>query len=189
LSFDPTKIIGAFGNGGAILCDDIETRDHVRKLRNHGKNEAGEFEILGYNSRMASAQAALLSFQLNKLDNWIVRRNEIAALYNEKLSGVEQIITPKICSDSVHTFHKYVIRTKNRDGLKKHLDDIGIQTLVHYDKVIPVQPLFKSTEQKTEQLTIAHQIKNEVISLPIYPQLTNDEAAHVCRGIMEFFEK
>ncbi len=189
LSFDPTKIIGAFGNGGAVLCDKLETRDHIRKLRNHGKNNEGEFEILGYNSRMASAQAALLSFQLGKLDSWIARSNEIAKLYNEKLSDIEQIITPKIRSGNIHTFHKYVIRTENRDELKQHLSDIGIQTLVHYGHVIPEQPLFKSTDQNKEQLTVALKTKNEVLSLPIYPQLSNEEAGSICSAIRAFFEK
>ena len=119
ISFDPTKIIGAFGNGGILLTDDKKMFESVIKIRYHGKNiSTGEFEILGYNSRLSSSQAAILNVQFDWLDGWIKRRREIAKLYERLLNNCDAITLPKIRHENDHIYHKYVLLSDNRNELK-----------------------------------------------------------------------
>ena len=188
LSFDPTKIIGAFGNGGAVLCDDELTRDHIKKLRSHGKNKDCEFEVLGYNSKMASAQAALLSFQLTKVDEWIDRRNIISSQYQNELKGIDELSLPGTISGSSHTFHKYVIKTKHRDDLRKYLKEQGVETQVHYDKPIYEHALFGASVFKASNIQHITCASNQVLSLPIYPELRALEVQQICEAIRDFYQ-
>ncbi|MFH1319479.1 MAG: DegT/DnrJ/EryC1/StrS family aminotransferase [Bacteroidota bacterium] len=187
LSFDPVKIIGAFGAGGVLLTDDETIYRKVKKLRYHGKNmESGTFEILGYNSRIATSQAALISMQLDLLDDWIKKRNEIAAAYDRELSVINDIEIPKSRKGDSHIYHKYVIRVENRDDLRKYLADNGVKTMVHYSEALFEYPLFNNYKYHAENLTVVHNVKNKVISLPIYPELENEEIQYICNVIKKY---
>ena len=187
ISFDPSKIIGAFGCGGVFLSDDEAVYKMVKKLRFHGKNmENGEFEILGYNSRMATSQAALVLLQLNWLENWIEKRNEIAAIYNRELNMIKEIKIPEVNNGNSHTYHKYVIQVKNRDKLRKHLTDNGIQTMTHYNKALYEHPLFDNYKYRAANISLVHQIKNKALSIPIYPELKSEEVQYICEVIKTF---
>lgn len=188
LSFDPTKIIGAFGTGGAVLTDDLTVYKTLKKLHYHGKNyKTGNFEIIGYNSRISSSQAALLNFQLDHLKKWISRRNEIASMYSEKLKHLCQIQTPKILSGNIHTFHKYVIKTERRHELIQFLKNKGIETKIHYEKLLFEYKLFNNYKFFAENIKTAHHVKDSVLSLPIYPELNDTEVKYISLKISEFF--
>jgi len=187
ISFDPTKIIGAFGNGGVVLTDNIEIYNVVKKMRYHGKNLSnGEFELLGYNSRMATSQAALLSFQLDILDAWINRRIEIANKYREELKQFVQL--PKIRPDSNHVYHKFVIKVNERDKLKKYLDNKGVKSMIHYKKALFEHPLVRNNSYIEENINNVSFVSSKVLSLPIYPEMTNEEVEYVCNCIKKFYK-
>ncbi|MDD3877585.1 MAG: DegT/DnrJ/EryC1/StrS family aminotransferase [Bacteroidales bacterium] len=187
-SFDPTKVIGAFGTGGAIVTDDEDFFNTIRKLRFHGKDSfTGEFDIPGYNSRISTLQAALLDFQLGMIDTLITQRNKIASKYDasfENLNDIEIVSKPQGC-----TYHKYVIKTDKRDELENHLKAKGIATMRHYDKALFENKLFKNHPFKAESISVVHDIKKKVLSLPIFPEMTTDEVLYVAEGVKSFFKK
>lgn len=188
ISFDPTKVIGAFGSGGVLLTDNEDIYSTVKKLRYHGKNtNTGVFEIFGFNSQLASGKAALLSLQLDLLEDWIKRRREIAGIYSDELSDIEEINLPKIRDGAEHIYHKFVISTKNRDNLRNYLKEKGIQIMVHYNKTIYENPSFNSIRYKADGLSIVHDVKKSVLSLPLYPELKNDEVLYICDAIKAYF--
>jgi len=189
ISFDPTKIIGAFGNGGILLTDNSEICNTVSALRNHGNHLAsGNLEKLGYNSKMSEAQAALIVYQLNLLPKLISKREKIALLYNENLKDIDQISNLQHCDHGISNFHKYVIKVERRDVLQTHLKERGIQTKIHYPYLIPELKIFRLTDNKIASFTYAQKAKSEVLSLPIYPELTQNEVMEVCKAIKEFFK-
>ncbi|MFO7889393.1 MAG: DegT/DnrJ/EryC1/StrS family aminotransferase [bacterium] len=188
ISFDPTKIIGAFGNGGVVLTDDDRVFDTVKKMRYHGKNlRTGSFEFLGFNSRLSTLQAALLNFQLDLLDNLIERGIEIAQEYTKNFKNISKIKTPGINEGNKHIYHKYVILVENRQQLEKYLADQGISTKVHYPKALFEHELFKDYNYRAEDIINVHKIKNQVLSLPIYPELNNEEIEYICTTVRKFF--
>jgi dTDP-4-amino-4,6-dideoxygalactose transaminase len=190
ISFDPTKIIGAFGNGGVILTNNHEYYSTLTKLRYHGKNtETNDFEILGYNSRIATSQAAILIYELKILSQWIKDRNEIADIYFKELQNISQLVLPTVSETCKHVFHKFVIQTEKRDELKTFLQSKGIQTMIHYDKALFEHSIFKNYSFKTAELINIHSIKNTVLSLPIYPELKEEEIRYICDTIKDYYSK
>ncbi|MFC1726371.1 DegT/DnrJ/EryC1/StrS family aminotransferase [candidate division KSB1 bacterium] len=188
ISFDPTKVIGAFGNGGILLTDDEKMCSTVKKLRYHGKNlQKNTFEILGYNSRIATSQAALLNLQLKWLKNWIEKRNEVAEKYNKNLSGIDAVTVPVCRENSRHIYHKYVLKAEDRDQLRKYLSENGIKTLVHYKNAVFENELFSKYCFTAENINVVHEIKDKVISLPVYPELTDNEILHITDSIRKFY--
>lgn len=186
-SFDPTKVIGAFGNGGILLTDEEAVYSTVSQLRYHGKNSNGEYEILGYNSRLASSQAAIVNLQLEWLNEWIERRQETAARYTQGLQDIPQIQTPKVRPLSTHVFHKYVIKAEKRNELKDFLKTRGIQTMVHYSQGLNDCPVFGRVLPRSSSFEGVNQVKEEALSLPIYPELQSDEADYVVESIRQFY--
>ena len=191
ISFDPTKILGAQSNGGVILTDDPEQYKLLSEIRYHGKNlKTGEFETLGFNSRLPSLQARLLSFNLDLLEGWIERNREIAHRYISELSELEQLELLKEDENSRHIFHKFVLQVKNgkRDELKGWLSKNKIKTMIHYGKSIPENQMFRDLEHKVENLDNINRIKSKVLSLPIHAWLTDDEISYVISKIKEFYD-
>ncbi|MFH1638660.1 MAG: DegT/DnrJ/EryC1/StrS family aminotransferase [Candidatus Woesearchaeota archaeon] len=188
ISFDPTKILSAQSNGGVVLTDDPEKFELVSKMRYHGKNlKTGEFEVLGYNSRLASLQAALLSYNLDRLESWIERHSEIARQYIEGLEGLVHI--PKLNQKVRHVFHKFVIQTNDRDKLKDWLKQNGIQAMVHYGESIPENKLFGHFTHRADGLKHIDELKKKVLSLPIHPWLKDEEVGYIIREVRNFFSK
>ena len=184
ISFDPTKIIGAFGNGGVLLTDDKEIHDNAVKLRYHGKNmESGNFEILGYNSRLATSQAALLQYQLSHLDLWSKKRREIADFYKSELQNIGEIQLPEVQDGCEHIYHKFVLQCDDRNSLKEHLAKDGIKTMIHYNNALFEHQLFENYASRKKYVSLVHEIKERVLSLPIYPELTDDELSYITDSI------
>jgi len=187
LSFDPTKIVGAFGSGGAVVTRDRSLAETVTRLRYHGKNASGLFQEVGLNSQMASVQAALLDVKLNHMDDWIARRKDIAARYTAVLDELPGVSPPNQSSDSSHVFHKYVLETnKWRDQARQHLTDRGVSTAIHYDRPLHRQPIFERLLAPGHELPRVDHAADTVLSLPIYPEMTDDEVEHVSDALRSF---
>jgi dTDP-4-amino-4,6-dideoxygalactose transaminase len=181
-SFYPTKNLGAFGDGGAIVSRDEDFLRKTRALRQGGHAEALEMNLIGKNSRLDEMQAAILRVKLKFLDEWTARRRELAAIYFEKLKNFPRLQLPFAGEESV--FHLFVIRNPKRDRLKKFLAARGIETLIHYPYLLHEQKIFRATEQKS--LPTAEKIVKEILSLPLYPEMEITEIEAVCEAIEEF---
>ena len=187
LSFDPTKVIGGFGTAGVLLTDENSIYEYVNKLRYQGKNmHNGEFDVLGYNSRISTLQAALLSYQLNIINILIKKRQRIAHYYNSEFNNLEGV--NYIQKDLRSTFHKYVIQTPLRDELQVFLKSKGIQTMIHYDKALFEHSLFKFHNHEAVNIKNVHKVKQTVLSLPIYPEMTDTEVEYVAECFKVFFK-
>lgn len=146
ISFDPSKIISAFGTGGVLLTDDEEIYKKTLGLRYHGKNpDGGDFEFTGYNSRMSTIQAAITAYQLEEINRIIYDRNKIANKYMHAFNPIEKLIPPARKNSMVNIYHKYVVKTEKRDELAKFLRSCGIEVMVHYDKALFEYGIFKIT--------------------------------------------
>ncbi|MCX7862509.1 MAG: DegT/DnrJ/EryC1/StrS family aminotransferase [Bacteroidales bacterium] len=185
ISFDPSKIIHAFGTGGVILTDDYSIYQYIKQLRYHGKKE-NNFIHVGFNSRISTFQAKLLLWQLEHINSIINQRQSIAHKYIHELSSLLFIELPKFSTNVSHTFHKFVIKSPFRDLLKKHLEANGIQVMVHYPKLLFDYSLINSYSFRAEQILHARQLTSEVLSLPLYPELTENEQLHICNCIKTF---
>jgi UDP-2-acetamido-2-deoxy-ribo-hexuluronate aminotransferase len=190
LSFDPTKVISAFGSGGALLTNDEQIYISAVKLRYHGKGESGDFETEGYNCRLSAAQCAIINYQIKEhLSKRIERLREIAALYNQKLDAIENIYLPKSISGNYHIYHKFVIRAKFRDELKSFLSAKGIETMIHYPKPLFQHSLFDKHPHKAENISFCHDACAAVLSLPIYPELNTKDIDYICDTVKSFYQK
>lgn len=185
LSFDPTKVVGAFGSGGALLTDDDGIAEFVRRIRYHGQGAAGRFEMPGYNSQLHTLQAAFLDVKLDRLSAWQERRTEIARRYDRGLANLPAVNALKVLEGNLHNYHKYVIAARDRDGLADHLSRLGVQTKIHYPTPLHRQPLFHSDEARPALPRVEAAV-GRILSLPIYPELTDAEADRVIAGIRSF---
>lgn len=188
ISFDPTKIISAFGTGGIALTDDEQYYKKLKMLTNHGKNLNGEVEILGYNSKLPSFNAALLNLQLSELEQNIIKRQNVANYYQKQLQKIKQVkVLENNSVNSISNYHKFIIFAQNRDELMSFLDKKEIETKIHYPKLLNEYKLLIDYKFIKHSLYNAENIKKEVLSLPIYPNLTFEEIDYICAAIKEFY--
>jgi len=185
-SFYPSKNMTVCGDGGAVVTNNEEIAEMVRKLRDHGRRDKYVFELKGYNLRFNEIQAAIGIKQLEKLPEWNEARRNIAVMYNQALEGL--VTTPVEESWAKHVYHVYVIRTKKRDELREFLSRHGISTLVHYPVPIHKQPAITSVLGTQPALKNTEKAAKEVLSIPMYPGLTKREVKYVSDKITEFFE-
>lgn len=178
-SFYPTKNLGAFGDAGAITTDDDELADRVRVLRNYGSRVKYFNEVKGYNSRLDPLQAALLRVRLKQLDEWNRRRQVIAARYLETLSDVPELIAPWVVDGAEPVWHVFVVRHPQRDKFQQRLTAAGVGTLIHYPVPPHLSDAYREAGYAPGAFPIAERLAREVISLPIGPHLSGDEAAAV----------
>lgn len=185
-SFYPTKNLGALGDAGAITTDNPALFEKARLLRNLGSKQKYNHEIVGYNSRLDTLQAAFLSVKLPYVKTWNEERRRIAHRYNHNLASCKSIRLPLHTSNSV--FHVYVIQTSERNALQHALQQKNIQTLIHYPTPIHLQPAFKSLGYGLGDFPVAEKLSQEVLSLPLYVGMTNDEIDYVCESILQFYQ-
>ena len=187
LSFDPMKIAGAFGSGGAIVTNDAGIADRIRRLRYHGRDQSRVYQELGYNSQLASVQAAIIGFKLDHMDEWTDRRRQIANRYTAVLDEMTSTIPPRELPGSHHVFHKYVLTADaKRNLLRKHLSEAGINTMVHYSSPLHTEPMFAGYIGPEERFPEAERLAKEALSLPIYPELADSEVDYVCEQLTVF---
>jgi dTDP-4-amino-4,6-dideoxygalactose transaminase len=180
LSFYPTKNLGALGDGGAILAGDAETAARLRRLRNGGQSDRYRHEEPGVNSRLDEIQAAILRASLRHLPEWTARRREIAAFYLEELAGTD-LVLPREQDYATAVYHLFVVRHPRRDALMAALRAGGVSTLIHYPIPLHLQPAFASREEPG--LPNAERAAGEVLSLPLYPELTDAQASAVATAV------
>ena len=185
-SFYPTKNLGGYGDGGALVTDEETVADRVRLLRNHGLRNGYMHEVAAGNSRLDELQAAVLRVKLSHLDTWNAQRRRIANEYAEQLRGLP-LVTPVEADWGEHAFHLYVIRTPRRDELLGHLRANGVDAGIHYPVPVHLQPPF-SNRAPSSALPVTEQLVGEVLSLPMYPALRSDQVARVTGLVREFFE-
>jgi dTDP-4-amino-4,6-dideoxygalactose transaminase len=184
-SFYPTKNLGAAGDGGAVVSNDVGLIERVKILRQGGNIEALEKGFTGRNSRLDEMQAALLCVKLKYLKKWNGQRQLLARLYQEKLLGRTQSFLPNTSGPmESHVYHLYVIQHLERTRLRNYLAKLGIETMIHYPYLLHQQTLFRRSEQIS--LPVAENVGERILSLPLYPQLSAEEVSAVCDAVIEF---
>lgn len=182
-SFYPGKNLGALGDAGAITTNDDELYNILKALRNYGSHKKYENTYVGYNSRLDEIQAAMLRVKLPHLDDEINRRRKIAKRYLTEMSN-RHIELPKLFNDEYHVWHLFVIRTKFRAKLAEHLAELGIETLIHYP--LPPHKQKAYVEYSDLSLPVTEEIHRSVLSLPIDPNMSEDEINQVIKAVNEF---
>jgi dTDP-4-amino-4,6-dideoxygalactose transaminase len=186
-SFYCSKNLGAYGEAGSITTDDEKLADDLRALREHGQSTRYYHPIVGYNARLDEIQAAILRIKLRRLDAWNARRQAIAARYNERLAGLD-IITPEIPGGGRHVFYCYAIRVPGgrRDALRSYLTEHGIGTQIHYPVPIHMQEAAQFLGYRKGDLPVTEKVAGEVLSLPMYAELTDAQIDRVTANVSEF---
>lgn len=183
-SFYPTKNLGCFGDGGAVVTDEKELYDRLVMLRNYGQEKRYYHTMKGINSRLDELQAAVLRVKLVHLDDWNEKRRTVAGWYNEMLEGACEC--PREKPDARHIYHLYVVRARDRDGLKRHLDGLGITTLMHYPVPVHLQKAYEELGYRTGDLPVTEETAGKILSLPMHPGVTQEEVRHVSDEIRRY---
>ena len=179
-SFYPTKNLGAFGDGGMVVTNSEEIRDKIILLHDYGRKGRYENIIKGYNSRLDTLQAAVLRVKLKHLDEWNGKRIKNAALYTKLFKESKlDIILPSEADYARHIYHQYAIRVKNRKEAMEKLADKGVRTLIHYPIPVHLQECYKELKYKKGAFPVAEKCCEEIMSLPMYPELTEEEIRYV----------
>jgi len=185
-SFYPTKNLGACGDGGMVTTNDAKVADIIRALRNCGQTAKNVHELEPFNHRLDNLQAAILRVKLKHLDEWIASRRKLAALYN-KLLTTANVNLPAEPPGYQHVYHLYVIRSQNRDALQAQLKEHGIGTAIHYPNPVHLQPFYSNGKDRHGEFPIAEKICNEILSLPMFPELTEEQVEIVAAEIASSF--
>lgn len=187
-SFYPSKNLGAYGDGGFVCTNDPEIAERLRLLRNYGQTKRYYHATKGFNSRLDELQAAVLRRKLLYLDYWNARRRELARLYDQLLQGLP-IVLPQTMTWGEHVFHLYVIRCDRRDELCSFLAERGIQTIIHYPVPVHCQEAYRDLNLPLGALPEAEKAAQEIVSLPLYPEIREDEIEFVAACVREFYHR
>lgn len=188
-SFYPGKNLGGFGDGGAIVTNNKTVYNCLKLLRNDGSVKKYEHLIVGFKSRLDSLQAEILDFKLKHLNTFIKNRRQAAALYNRYLAPIKEVTTPREAPYAFHVYHLYVIRCRKRDALQKYLAKKGIDTVIHYPKPIHLQKAyFGNNGYKKGAFPVAEKQAKEILSLPMFPEITAREIQYIAKTIQRFYK-
>lgn len=188
-SFYPSKNLGACGSGGVITTSNSVFRNRLKTLRNYGSDEKYKYEVLGYNHRFDSVQAAILSVKLKYLSRWNMKRRKLAKIYDAELASIKEVKIPKNYKNNEHIYHVYGILVRKRNELQKYLLQNGIMTLVHYPVPIHLQKACKFLGYKKGDFPMTEKFAENELSLPLYPEIKIIDIKYVCNKIREFYEK
>ncbi len=185
-SFYPTKNLGACGDGGMVTTNDSAIAAQIRRLRDHGRSEQYYYEDNGINSRLDALQAAILTIKLRYLEQWNQQRCQIAANYQQLLQNIPGIQLPQELPGAKSVWNQYTIRVvENRDRVRNYLKEKGISSAVYYPLPLHLQPVYQDLGYQLGQLPIAEQVAKEVLSLPMFPELTLEEQQQVAYCLKE----
>jgi UDP-2-acetamido-2-deoxy-ribo-hexuluronate aminotransferase len=189
-SFFPSKNLGCYGDGGAIYTSDDLLAKKMRSIANHGMKVKYHHDDIGINSRLDTIQAAVLSVKLRLLDKFNIARREVADLYDKAFSGCSEIVVPERSKFSTHIFHQYTIRIKNgkRDDLKKFLDSVKIPSMVYYPGPLHVQDAYRYLGYSDIDFPVTSALCREVLSLPIHPDMEQEQIDYIIFNVLEFFK-
>jgi dTDP-4-amino-4,6-dideoxygalactose transaminase len=189
-SFYPGKNLGAYGDAGGVTTNDTTVANRIRSLGNHGQPSSGpkfHYDKLGYNNRMDGFQGAVLGVKLPHLDDWNERRREIAALYQERLAGVGDLHLPTVAADATHVYHQFTVRSQHRDALSKHLQAVGVASAVIYPKPLHLTQAYAFLGQSEGSCPVSELACSQILSLPIFPDLTDDQVDYVADHVGSFY--
>lgn len=192
LSFFPAKNLGAYGDGGMVVTNNPEIVEKVKMLRNHGCREKYYHLLPGFNSRLDALQAAILRVKLRHLDEWIKLRREKASCYAQFLGGVEELELPCIKPYSQHAFNYYTVRLQNslsRDKMQEYLSSQGVATAIYYPLSLHLQDVFKSLGYNLGDFPESERAQEEVLSLPMYPELTEEQIEEITKAVKKFLSR
>ncbi len=191
-SFFPSKILGAYGDGGMIVTNNPDIAERIGMLRDHGRKQKYYYLIPGFNSRLDEIQAAILRVKLRHLTEWIALRQQKAALYSKLITRIDGVQPPYIAPDNHHVFNYYTIRIEkrklNREKLQKYLSDRGIATAIYYPLCLHLQTAYAALGYQPGDLAQSELVQEEVLSLPIYPELDEEQIEIVVESIKAFGE-
>ena len=189
-SFYPGKNLGAYGDAGAVVTNDDELGMKIRMIANHGRIDKYDHEMEGVNSRLDGLQAAILKVKLAHLPEWTEHRRKTAYLYNAHLLPGQGVVTPKEIEDVIAVYHLYVIRVKKelRTSLQMHLKRSGISTGIHYPVTLPNLKAYSHLNHAEEDFPEATRASREILSLPIFPEMGEDQVRFVAKTIEQFFQ-
>ncbi|MDR0507880.1 MAG: DegT/DnrJ/EryC1/StrS family aminotransferase [Dysgonamonadaceae bacterium] len=188
LSFFPTKNLGCYGDGGALLTNDEELAVKLKMITLHGQSQKYRHEIIGCNSRLDTLQAAILNVKLPHLDSWIKARKKTATCYDSALSSLTDLLEIPYCIPSVdHVYNQYTLKIKqNRDGLQKYLKEKGIPTTVYYPLPLHHQPAFKDKIRAGGDLRVSESLCKSALSLPMHTELDEEQIQYIISGIINY---
>ena len=190
-SFFPSKNLGCYGDGGAIFTDDDDLAKRFRSIANHGMKERYHYSDIGINSRLDTIQAAILGVKLKYLDRFNEARRAAADFYDHSFSGCNQIIVPERVSYSSHIFHQYTIRVKNgqRNALRDFLATAGIPSMIYYPGPLHMQEAYGFLGYKESDFPVTTELCREVLSLPMQPDIEQEQLDYIVLNVLKFFEK
>ncbi len=189
-SFFPSKNLGCYGDGGALFTNDEALAKKIRSIANHGMKVKYHHDDIGINSRLDTIQAAILNVKLRYLDKFNNARRSAADFYDKALAGCKSLILPVRSSFSTHIFHQYTIRVKDgkRDGLKRFLESEKIPSMVYYPGPLHIQDAYRYLGYREDDFPVTNQLCREVLSLPMHPDMEQDQLDHIVLNILKFFE-
>tara|TARA_Y100000741_G_C18113523_1_gene501968 strand:- start:232 stop:822 length:591 start_codon:yes stop_codon:yes gene_type:complete len=188
-SFFPTKNLGCYGDGGALITNNYNLAKKIKMIKNHGQITKYNHEVIGVNSRLDTIQASIIKIKLNFLKRENKQRNQNAKFYDYHLSKLKNIILPKKLDFTNHIYHQYTIRVLQgkRNLLKSHLESKNIQTIIYYPKPLHSQRGYKKLIHNTDSLKISEKLSKEVLSIPIHAYLTKKDLKYVVKEIKSFY--
>lgn len=188
-SFFPSKNLGCYGDGGALMTNDDELASKIRMIANHGQEKKYYHKVLGCNSRLDTIQAAILKVKLKHLDEYSAARNRMADYYDKNLKGIAEIQIPRRAGNSTHVFHQYTLRVKNekRDGLQKYLAEKNIPSMIYYPLPLYKQEAFLQYVEDGFSLPVTEQLCKEVISLPVHTEFDQEVLDIIIEEIKNYF--
>jgi dTDP-4-amino-4,6-dideoxygalactose transaminase len=188
-SFYPGKNLGAYGEGGAVTTNDPDLFNKMWLIHDHGSREKYNHEVIGHNYRLEGIQAAVLNVKMRHIAQWTEMRRANAEVYRGLLQGIDEVAAPAEAAHVRHVYHLYVIRAKDRDELKKFLHEKGIETGLHYPIPLHLQKAFRDRGYGEGSFPVAERYAKEILSLPMYPELTGEQIAYVVEKIKEFYSR
>lgn len=188
-SFYPGKNLGAYGDGGAIVCRDEAFEEEILMYRNYGQKQKYHHLVKGLNCRLDEIQAAVLSVKLKYLESWNEQRQKNAQIYRQELSGVQGVTVRPEVDYSSHIYHLFIIEVEQRDQLQAYLKEQGITTLIHYPVPIHLQEAYKELGYKKGDFPVAERLAESILSLPMYAELKEEEIRAVCSAIKSFYRQ
>lgn len=188
-SFFPSKNLGCYGDGGAIFTNNDELAVRIKMMANHGQSKKYQHDVIGVNSRLDTLQAAILDIKLKHLDEYCAARNRAADNYDQHLSSLDGLVIPVRVANSTHVFHQYTMKIMNgkRDELKSFLQEKGIPSMVYYPFPLHFQKAYQSDRFPKGSLPVSEKLCEEVLSLPIHTEMTNEMQLYIINAIKEFF--
>ncbi len=189
-SFFPSKNLGCYGDGGAIMTNDDDLAAKIRMIANHGQEKKYYHKVLGCNSRLDTVQAEILKIKLKHLDEYSAARNRMAKYYDENLTNIEGLEIPKRAKNSTHVFHQYTLKVKEgkRDALQKYLEGKNIPSMIYYPLPLYKQEAFEQYVSEGFSLPVTEQLCDEVISLPIHTEFDEEVCQYIVSEIQHFFK-